>query len=318
MKIKMLKVKGKMFGAIYIFFVLLLSLTLVSCSGKKEEELKVVKVKHGNILAEIPATGMVEPRNRLEIKPPVAGRVEQVLVKEGQRVYKGQTLAWMSSSERATLLDAARSQGEEEYKHWLDVYRPAPVVAPLNGFIIKRDVEPGQSVLSGDPVLVMADRLIVKAQVDETDIGRIKKGQRVEIELDAYPGKKMKGTVEHIAYESTVINNVTIYEVDVLPKNIPDYFRAGMSATVNFVLSEKINVLVLPLKAVTKRKTSSYVFLKGQEEPKQIKPGLENTNQVEILKGLSDGDEVIIPTADMIKKHLSSSRRRGPINPFSK
>lgn len=298
--------------------LILIVFVLAGCSGKKEEELKSVKVRRGNILAEIPATGMVEPRNRLEIKPPVAGRVEQVLVKEGQKVYKGQTLAWMSSSDRATLLDAARSEGAEEYKHWQDVYKPASVVAPLNGFIIKRDVEPGQSVTAADAVLVMADRLIVKAQIDETDIGKIKIGQKVQIELDAYTGKKIGGKVEHIAYESTIVNNVTIYQVDVLPNDVPDYFRAGMSATVNFVLSEKNNILILPIKAVTKRRNTSYVFLKGQEKPVEVQVGIENTNNQEIVSGIVEGDEVVSPTAEMIKKYLSDSRRRGPMNPFAK
>ena len=78
------------------FIILILVVfVLAGCSGKKEEELKVVKVKRGNILAEVPATGIVEPRNRLEIKPPVAGRVEKVLVKEGQNVIAGESIGTM-------------------------------------------------------------------------------------------------------------------------------------------------------------------------------------------------------------------------------
>ncbi|OGC09980.1 hypothetical protein A3F86_02470 [candidate division WOR-1 bacterium RIFCSPLOWO2_12_FULL_45_9] len=98
----------------------------------------------------------------------------------------------------------------------------------------------------------MADKLIVKAQVDETDIGKIRVGQQVVIELDAYAGKEISGRVEHIAYESETVNNVTIYEVDIVPVEVPEFFRAGMSATVNFVLEEKKNVILLPLRAVKK------------------------------------------------------------------
>ncbi|MFH1684552.1 MAG: efflux RND transporter periplasmic adaptor subunit, partial [Candidatus Margulisiibacteriota bacterium] len=179
----------------HLTLVVMLALTLVSCAGKSEEPLKTVKVTLGTIKAQIPSTGVVEPRNRLEIKPPIAGRVDQVLVSEGQSVRKGQILAWMSSSDRAALLDAARAKGEEEVKKWEDVYKPTPIVAPLNGFIIQRAVEPGQTISTADPILVMADYLIVKAQVDETDIGSIRIGQDVNIELDAYPGQPIAGKV---------------------------------------------------------------------------------------------------------------------------
>jgi len=77
-------------------------------------------------------------------------------------------------------------------------------------------------------------------------------GQPVSIQLDAYPDQTIKGKVERIAYESRVINNVTIYEVDLLPDSVPDFFRSGMSATINFIREEKNNVLLLPLKAIKK------------------------------------------------------------------
>jgi len=227
----------------------------------------------------------------------------------------------MSSSDRAALLDAARAKGEEEVKHWEDVYRPTPIVAPLNGFVIQRAVEPGQSITVSDAVLVMADHLIIKAQVDETDIGSIKVGQKVEVELDAYPGKNIAGKVEHIAYESQTVNNVTIYEVDVLPNEVPKYFRAGMSATVNFIQDEKDNVFLLPLNVVEKKGDLSYVFVKdkkGEVKAEQIKTGLENTTHIEIVSGLAEGDQVIKPTKALVEKHLTNKRRRGPPNPFSK
>ncbi|MFH1825845.1 MAG: HlyD family efflux transporter periplasmic adaptor subunit [bacterium] len=301
--------------------IILVGLFLVGCAPKKSEEYKTVKVSSGNIKAEIPTTGIVMPRNRLEIKPPIAGRVEQILVQEGRNVSKGQILAWMSSNDRAALLDAARAKGEEEVKHWEDVYKPAPIIAPLSGFIIQRNVEPGQSVGVSDAILVMADKLIIKAQVDETDIGRIAKEQNVVIELDAYPGKEIVGKVEHIAYESETISNVTVYNVDVLPAKVPDYFRAGMSATVNFVQDEKSDVLLLPLNVVEKKGERSYVFIKDKADKikaEQVKIGLENTVNVEIVSGLAEGDEVIRPTKALTAKYLGDNRRRGPMNPFSK
>src|SRR5712692_7981698 len=62
-------------------------------------------VARGDLQVKVLSTGVVEPENRLEIKPPVSGRVEDILVDEGYKVKKGQTLAQMSSTERAALLD---------------------------------------------------------------------------------------------------------------------------------------------------------------------------------------------------------------------
>lgn len=301
---------------ILVFGIMLLA----SCAPKKEKPLEIVSVTRGNIESSIPATGTVMPRNRLEIKPPVAGRIDSVLAQEGQQVSKGEILAWMSSLERATLIDAARAKGETEVKRWEEMYKPTPIIAPINGFIIQRSVEPGQTFTSSDTVLVMADKLIVKAQIDETDIGRIKLGQKVGIILDAYPKEKINGEVEHIAYESRVVSNVTVYEVDVIPNVVPDFFRAGMSATVNFSQSERENVLLLPIKAVKKRGKNSYVFKVKKEgekpEPIQVETGLENSDNIEIVSGLVEGDRAAIPTEEMTKQ--LSSRRGGPpqFSPF--
>jgi macrolide-specific efflux system membrane fusion protein len=296
---------------------LVLSLAvLAGCASTPNNKLETAKVVIGNILASIPGTGIVEPRNRLEIKPPVAGRVESVLVSEGDLVKKGQILAWISSADRAALLDAARSKGPDEVKYWEDVYKPTPIMAPLDGFIILRSVEPGQSVTGADAILVMADHLIVKAQVDETDLASIKLNQKAEIILDAYPGNPISARVEHIAYESQIINNVTIYEVDVVPNFVPALLRSGMSATVNFYQMEKRDVLTLPSKAVKKVNGLSYAFTKNGSKiiAVQIKTGLENNDTTEIISGLSPEAEVIIPTAKIISSVLDPSRapRFGP------
>ena len=71
------------------------------------EVTKEIRPTIGTIENSISTTGSVLPRNRLEVKPPVSGRIEEILVKEGDQVKAGQILVWMSSTERAALLDAA-------------------------------------------------------------------------------------------------------------------------------------------------------------------------------------------------------------------
>jgi macrolide-specific efflux system membrane fusion protein len=101
-----------------------------ACSKEKAAAYRTVAPERGDIRKFISTTGTVEPRNRLEIKPTIAGRVESVLVVEGQAVRRGQLLAWMSSTERAALIDAARMQGEAELGYWENAYKPTPIIAP--------------------------------------------------------------------------------------------------------------------------------------------------------------------------------------------
>ena len=184
-------------------------------------EYKSFVVERGDLKVTILSTGTVQPENKLEIKPPVAGRIDSVLVHEGDLVKHGQIIAWMSSTERAALLDAARARGPEEVKRWEDLDKATPIIAPIDGTIILRSAEAGQTVAATDAPLTMSDRLTVKAQVDETDIAQIKLKQSAMIVLDAYPAEKIPAKVDQIAYDAKTTNNVTTYEVDVLPDQTP-------------------------------------------------------------------------------------------------
>jgi macrolide-specific efflux system membrane fusion protein len=264
----------------------------------------------------IEASGTVEPRNRIEIKPPIGGRTEDVLVKEGQQVTKGEIIALMSSTERAALLDAARAKGPEVLRKWEDAYKTTPLIAPLDGTIIARNTEPGQTVTAQDPIMVLSDRLIVTAQVDETDIGRIQTGQPARITLDAYPDVVVKGTVEQIAYDATTVNNVTIYEVKVEPESIPKCMKSGMTATIAFFEAAVENALTLPTDAVQVEDGKSLVLVEDgrQETPPEawrVLTGLATGGRVEILAGL-DGHEQVVRKSFKLKE---KSKSRSPFMP---
>lgn len=283
----------------------------VKGNNKKEVKLKEVTPERGSISLIVETNGTVKPRNRLEIKPPISGRIDEILVKEGNRIKKGNIVAWMSSTERAALLDTARAKGEEELKKWEDVYKPTPIIAPLTGFIIKRNTEPGQTVSSSDVIVVMADDLIIKAQVDETDIGKLSKGQSATIVLDAYPENEIAGVVEHIAYESEIISNVTIYQVDIKPLAKLKMLRSGMSADIKIIVEEKEDALLLPSYAVKEGRRGSMVIIKtdqGESKRQRIKTGIDNGEMIEIISGIDD-DAIILVGADY--KGRSRTRRFG-------
>lgn len=285
-------------------------------NNSSNEVVREITVVYGSIENVISTTGTVQPQNRLEIKPPIGGRIEKILVKEGDRVKIGQTLVWMSSTERAALLDAARAQGEESLKDWQEVYKPTPLMAPIDGEVIVRAVEPGQTVTSTEAVIVLSDRLIVKAQVDETDIGKVKLGQAAIISLDAYPQIKVKAEVNHISYESRIVNNVTTYEVDILPERVPEVFRSGMSASVDIMEASKENVLVIPLETVERTEEGAFILLSRDGDKKPVKHrielGISDEQNVEVISGLEPKDKIIVKT----KKYLPSKGSRSGRSPF--
>ncbi len=301
-----------------IVAVLIVAVTVPFLLYKKKangEEYKKVKVTVGDLKVTILSTGTVEPENRLEIKAPVAGRVESVLVKEGQKVKRGQVLAMISSTERAALIDAARARGEEERKKWEDYYKAIPIYAPISGTIILRNVEPGQSFTSSDAILVMSDRLTVKAQVDETDIAKVKVGQSAEIILDAYSDKVIPAGVDKIAYDAKTVNNVTTYIVDVLPVNTPDFMLSGMTANVTFSVDSRKAVLLLPTEAIRNKDDHFYVFLAGKNgKPVEtnVNTGASDGKNIQVVSGVSEGDTVLIPVA----KKNNSSKTNNPFSPF--
>ena len=298
-----------------VFIVLVIVVSVISSSRQTKsagEIIKEISPIYGSIMTFISTTGTVEPQNRLEIKPPISGRIEEILVLEGEKVDTGQILAWMSSAERAALLDTARAQGAESLKYWEDAYKATPLIAPIDGEVIVKAVEPGQTVTSSDPVVVLSDRLIVKAQVDETDIGKVKLGQKAIIGLDAYPQVKVDSVVDHISYESTIVNNVTVYEVDILPKEVPDVFRSGMSANVDIIEKAKDNILLIPLEAVSEDKEGNFVLLRQARGKKTIRHkielGISDEKNIEVTSGLAPQDKIIIKTQGYLPSKDSQSK----------
>jgi len=289
-------------------------------SNSTPETVTEVHPKYGTIEVAISATGTIEPRNRLEVKPPMNGRIEEVLVEEGAQVEAGQTLAWMSSTERAALLDAARAEGEESLAYWKDAYKPTPLIAPIAGEVIVRAVEPGQTVTASDVVLVLSDQLIVNAVVDETDIGKVKLEQPARISLDAYPQIKVDGRVEHISYESKIVNNVTMYEVTIVPEALPDVARSGMSTSVDIVEMSKENVIIVPLKALVQEAEGTYVLLSQGEGKapvkRRVRRGIADAEYVEIVSGLDVSDTVVVKASGYVvptnSEQLTSPFMRRP------
>ena len=269
------------------------------------------------------ATGNVQPHNELAVFPAISGRIEKILIKEGDSVRKGQQLMQLSSTERATLLDEAEAQGPTVLAHWETLYQETPLLSPENGQIIYLPTVPGQIVSTGVTLCVMSDHLMVDTQVDETDLAQIKLNQDATITLDAYPDTPFSGKVHRISYFSTLVNNVTTYEVDVWPDKIPSFMLSGMTANVVFNVSEKDNALVIPSEALQQTPDGqSFVLVPasggGKPQTQIIQTGITDGKETEVTSGLNEGDKVLIKAFSAGDLSAAASSGTNPFMPSMK
>lgn len=164
-------------------------------------------------------------------------------------------------------LTSARSQVAQ---NGLDVSRSV-IRAPVDGTVIDRAVNLGQTVaasLQAPKLFVIAEdlsRMQVEAAVDEADIGRVQKGQRVEFTVDAYPDRNFNGTVTEIRLNGVETANVVTYTVVIEAPNPDGKLLPGMTANANIVLGEVKNVLKVPVAATRYKPAAS----KKAEAPAQ-------------------------------------------------
>jgi macrolide-specific efflux system membrane fusion protein len=306
--------KKKIFLILSVLFVVILIFVILNSSTQKIEVQE--KLQSRELHVEFRETGYVSPRNRLEIKPPFSGRIEKILVNEGDTIKKGQIIIWMSSSERAAMVDAARAISDEEYARWQEIYKPTPIVAPMSGFIIYRQKEPGQTVSAADAILVMADDLIIDANIDETDLRYISIGKKLSMYLDAYPQEQFDGVIEHISYEARVISNVTVYEVKIKPISKPNVFRSGMTATITITAESKKDAKSIPNNFITERDHKKTVIVKmGSDkkpvfETREVVTGVTDGKYTEIISGLQNNETVVILHQTKKQKTKSLMRNR--------
>ena len=197
--------------------------------------------------------------------------------------------------------------------------------SPIDGIVLEKLVEVGQVISSGvsnvsggTTLAIVADlrKVFVTADVDETDIGRVKEGLRVEVVPDAYPQNTFSGIVERINPKSKVVQNVTTFEVMTVVENKGDLLKAGMNANVDIIIAGRDDALIVPRKAVQQpmeamaiaemmgvaverenlERGKSYVFVVdgGSLALRAVDVGLFDWNQYEITAGIEEGEEVAV------------------------
>jgi HlyD family secretion protein len=132
----------------------------------------------------------------------------------------------------------------------------AVIRSPINGIVIGRNVEAGQTVaasLSTPTLFIIAEdlsRMEILADVDESDIGQIKVGQDVRFEVATYADKEFSGTVKQVRLQPQTVSNVVTYTVVVGASNDDGLLLPGMTATLDFITDQRKDVLLIPAGAL--------------------------------------------------------------------
>ncbi len=311
----------KKFVIITLILIVVIAGFVFLKKGKTTEtktQFETMEVKYGNIEEKVLSTGIIQPYTRVTVRSPVRGRIEKVFVDERDKVKKGDLLALISSEDRVAILDAAQSileeakasgdkqkmkDAKESYEIAKRAYKPIPLITSISGTVIRRNCEPGQNVSLENELFVLSDRLIADVEVDEADIGKIQKGQYAEITLDAFPDEKLPAEVAKISAESKTVSDIVIYDVMVQPLTVPEKWMSGMTANVEFFISKKDNILIVPERAVKDIKGSKVVFVleNGKPVKREIETGISDGRVVEVKSGLKEGEEIILNMADFMK-----------------
>jgi len=206
------------------------------------------------------------------------------------------------------------------------------VVSPMEGYVIKKNVEVGQTVTSGvssfnegTVIYTVADlmSMLIKASINEVDIGRVRLNMPVVITVDAFPYRRFDGTVTHISPAARLKEKVKVFDIEVTLKEQVTDFRAGMTANIEVRGDKVAKVLSVPSEAVFKKNDREivYVLKKVFDEPKpgerklrktksgqydvsdvwqrffeerEVKVGLASLERAQLLKGLDAGADVAL------------------------
>lgn len=173
------------------------------------------------------------------------------------------------------------------------------VRSPISGVLISRPVRVGEGVQNGGLVaaIVSPKTMYIEAFIDEADVAKIKTGQKVNISMDAYPGKIFIGEVYKIS--PVVLGNkqeTRTFEVRVRLKEDSAVVKPGMSADVEIIVDSLVNALVIPSQAVIEKEGKKFVYLvKGATAVySAVETGRFNWNYTEIKAGLSEGEEIVV------------------------
>ncbi len=287
-------------------------------------DVQSVSPHRGTAVQAVYATGEVEPVRWSQIAPQIGGRVISVWVDEGDAVREGDILAQLDDSVEAAQLNqyvarldfltrelerqkqlkarnVASSQKLEQVtsefvamkaqvEAQARLIQRMQVISPMDGVIMKREVEPGETITPQAPVFWVGqpDQLRVNAEVDEEDIPHVATGQKVLIKSDAFPDAPIEAAVGDITPQGDPVNKIFRVWVD-LPEGTR--LMTGMTVEVNVIIREVEDALLVPATALSG--DTLWVMESGKPVKRAVETGVRGDANVEITGGLSAEDRIL-------------------------
>ena len=207
-----------------------------------------------------------------------------------------------AASRQLELAVAKRKQAEADSASASIQLGYTEVTSPIDGVVASITTQKGETVNAGltSPTFVTVidlRKLELWGYVDETEIGKIRKGQKVEFRVDTFPGESFEGTVKTVFPDAVIQNNVVNYIVVVTIRDRPGFtMRPQMDANVSIYIEYKKGVLAVPKKCVrfdSEGRKSISLLVAGKPETRPITTGISDEQYYEILSGLSAGDAML-------------------------
>ncbi len=195
-----------------------------------------------------------------------------------------------------TAAEVSRDNAVDTLRTSQRAFQDALLLSPIAGIVTQTTPVQGQNVTAADLVAQVVDdtEIYLDAEVDEADIGNVSPGQQVNVTLNTYPDKTFHGVVSQIipntktttSGATVVITRVKLYEQSI-------NFIANVNGQANIVTKESQNALTIPQDALVEDK---FVYIKeGNNHKKvEVKTGISSETDVEILEGLTEGQQVVI------------------------
>jgi HlyD family secretion protein len=172
----------------------------------------------------------------------------------------------------------------------------------------------------GTTVMTLSDlsHIFVMATVDESDIGGVDVGQKVDITADAFPGKKFEGKVVRIATQGVTASNVVTFQVKIeVTSDNKSLLKPQMTADAQIIEAQRQNVITVPIMAVVHQKHKTFVTLQnadGSTKDVEITTGINDLDSIEITSGLNGGEQLVVHKNEAANRWTSQGPGQRPLS----
>ncbi|MHB9143948.1 MAG: efflux RND transporter periplasmic adaptor subunit [Symbiobacteriia bacterium] len=223
-----------------------------------------------------------------------AAALEQLRIQHDLTQTTDADVAAAQAAARAA--ETAYQQAQADYQQ--------DILSPVDGKVLAVYIKEGDMVAPGTPLFTIGatQDLVIKAKVDEVDIGKVAVGQTAAVTSSAFVGKTFTGIVTRIAPLAVREGNIAVFVAEVTVHNADDLLKPGMNVDVAITSQQKDAVLAVPLEALLDRGNEKVVFvLEGDlARRRTVTTGVTTQTQVEIISGLKAGDQVVTGPADVL------------------